>query len=360
MFKVFYSWQSDLPGRTNRSLIGKALEIACKDITSENGIELDVAVDRDTMNVPGSPNIAEVVFSKIADADAFVADVSLINQRPSQVPHEDWKRHLRVALDRWAAARLQSRGAPLPRATPNPNVLTELGYAMALLGREAVILLVNTHFGGLEELPFDLNQLRTLTYRADPADSDRATIRNDLRRSLEKAILDIAGSARSDPAYEIIYPRTLQVAGQCDGFLRDLVKASEMTYDENTITEVELHSVCSRVNPNSQAPLITGGNAALGYQYANWLILMRHWRERSRNFTTDILIFNSILKREHLALLAHIEQCSYFAQLESLGSGPIGNTSMEWISSSIWDYVQLVRRLKAYAGKVLARRARNL
>lgn len=33
MFKVFYSWQSDLPGKVNRYLVLKALEKACSEIT---------------------------------------------------------------------------------------------------------------------------------------------------------------------------------------------------------------------------------------------------------------------------------------------------------------------------------------
>lgn len=41
------------------------------------------------------------------------------------------------------------------RATPNPNVLVELGYAAHSLGWDRIIVVVNTAHGAIEELPFD-------------------------------------------------------------------------------------------------------------------------------------------------------------------------------------------------------------
>src|SRR5712692_8624091 len=118
---VFYSWQSDLPNATNRGFIQGALEEAVEIIARE--LEIQPVIERDTQNVPGSPDIAQAIFRKIATADLFVADISLINE------------------------------ASASRRTPNPNVLLELGYALKALGDDRVILVCNRAFGTVEQLP---------------------------------------------------------------------------------------------------------------------------------------------------------------------------------------------------------------
>jgi hypothetical protein len=194
MFKVFYSWQSDLPSNTNRGLILKSLEKACAGLRTEGGIAVEAVVDRDTLGLSGAPDISDAILSKIREADAFVADVSLVN--------------------------ISDRNIGQYRPTPNPNVLVELGYALAKLGNEAIVLVVNTHFGDIENLPFDLRPLRVLRYKASPED-DRAAVRKELERDFKTAIRGIASVVRADPVHAIIYPRTLNVAGQAEGILMD-------------------------------------------------------------------------------------------------------------------------------------------
>jgi hypothetical protein len=66
---IFYSWQSDLPNRLNRTFIEKALEKAIKKLGEnmeilealrDEGIELD----KDTKGMAGMPPIVEVIFNK--------------------------------------------------------------------------------------------------------------------------------------------------------------------------------------------------------------------------------------------------------------------------------------------------------
>src|SRR5262249_53309114 len=139
---VFYSWQSDLPNATNRGLIQTALENAAATIKADDSVEVEPVVDRDTQGVPGSPDIASTIFSKITAADVFVADVSVV---------------LRTEQ----------------RSTPNPNVLIELGYAFKSLGHEKVILVFNRAFGRIEELPFDLRMRRVLAYEIQPNSTNK-------------------------------------------------------------------------------------------------------------------------------------------------------------------------------------------
>ncbi len=153
---VFYSWQSDLPNACNRGFIQQALEIAAATIKADATVEIEPVIDRDTQGMPGAPDIASTIFSKITAADVFVADVSIT-------------------------------GRGQRRATPNPNVLIELGYALKTLGHERVIPVYNCAFGKIEELPFDLRNRRVLTYDM-PVDKERGPERKALEKQLDAAI----------------------------------------------------------------------------------------------------------------------------------------------------------------------------
>ena len=155
---VFYSWQSDTPNAANRSLILRALEDAAKDIAGDASINIEPVVDRDTQNVAGSPDIGRTILDKIEKADVVVADVTIINT-----------------------------GAD-GRLTPNPNVLVEVGYALAVHTESRLILVENLAFGSPEQLPFDLRQKRVLKYSSDADATERASERRKLQSMLRDAI----------------------------------------------------------------------------------------------------------------------------------------------------------------------------
>lgn len=155
---IFYSWQSDLPNAANRGFIQQALENAAGAIAADGSVAVEPVVDRDTQGVAGAPDIASTIFAKIDAADVVVADVS-ITSRPDQ-----------------------------GRPTPNPNVLIELGYALKALGHERIILVFNTAFGRIEELPFDLRTRRVATYDMPAVGKQRAPVRGELERTFDAAI----------------------------------------------------------------------------------------------------------------------------------------------------------------------------
>jgi hypothetical protein len=154
---VFYSWQSDLPNTCNRGFIQSALENAAAAIKADDAVEVEPVIDRDTQGVPGAPDIASTIFAKITAADVFVADVSIVGRGDK-------------------------------RATPNPNVLIELGYAFKALGHERVILVFNRAFGKIEELPFDLRMRRVLAYEMPAEGKEKAPEKKLLERQLDNAI----------------------------------------------------------------------------------------------------------------------------------------------------------------------------
>lgn len=77
----------------------------------------------------------------------------------------------------------------------NPNVLVEVGFALASIGESRVILVMNTAHGEQSDLPFDLRSRRTLGYCLT-AESDRAAVKQQLAGQLEHAIRLIADSLR--------------------------------------------------------------------------------------------------------------------------------------------------------------------
>jgi hypothetical protein len=133
--KIFYSWQSDLPNKTNRGLVQHALVAAAGRIAGDRDFDVTPVIDRDVQGNPGAPDIAASIFDKIMQSDVFAADVSIVHA---------------CGLDR----------------TPNPNVLVELGFAVGTLGWERVLLVVNEAYGAVTELRFDLRQRLALTYRS--------------------------------------------------------------------------------------------------------------------------------------------------------------------------------------------------
>ncbi|HEY1615019.1 MAG TPA: hypothetical protein VGF97_15140 [Rhizomicrobium sp.] len=155
---VFYSWQSDLPNAANRGFILTALEIAAEKIAADKSVEVEPVIDRDTQGVSGSPDISTTIFAKIATADVFVADVSIIAK--------------------------PRKGRP----TPNPNVMIELGYALRAHGPDKILMVFNEAYGRIADLPFDLKMRRTIPYNEPEKNTDRSTGRKALAGKLEAAL----------------------------------------------------------------------------------------------------------------------------------------------------------------------------
>ena len=85
VMKVFWSWQSDLPGKISRHFVRHALDQAIAELNATLAVEeplreSDVSLDHDRKGTPGSPALAELIFEKIRSADVFVADVTPVGQ----------------------------------------------------------------------------------------------------------------------------------------------------------------------------------------------------------------------------------------------------------------------------------------
>lgn len=167
--KIFYSWQVDTPAKVNRNLIERALQLALNRIGRNTALESatrDLAIDRDTKGIPGSPPIVETIFRKIDAAAVFLPDLTFVGSRADGRP------------------------------TPNPNVLIEYGWALKALSYRRLIPVMNTAFGEPtpENMPFDMRHLRNpirFNCAADADDSKRREVQNALSKEIENAILHI-------------------------------------------------------------------------------------------------------------------------------------------------------------------------
>ncbi|MEQ8456659.1 MAG: hypothetical protein RLO52_42785 [Sandaracinaceae bacterium] len=163
---IFYSWQTDAPNNVNRSFIEQALERAVRELNAEivEAERDEVELTQDTQGVPGTPDIAASILAKIESCAVFVCDVSL------------------------ALKGERARGGT--RLCPNPNVMLELGYAMKTRGQHRILMVCNTAFGRIEDLPFDLRGKRPVPYTAD-ATTDLPESRRALARVLTRRIQEI-------------------------------------------------------------------------------------------------------------------------------------------------------------------------
>jgi hypothetical protein len=160
---IFYSWQSDRSSQVTRNLIERALEIALKRVADTLHVTLEL--DQDARGESGSPNIPDTIQAKIRRAAVFVADLSIVAQR-------------------------EGLGA-----LPNGCVSVEWGWAEEALGGEALIGVMNTIYGGPDQLPVDIRQnlVRAIYTLAEGSSADelkaaRETLASQFSSEIEKTI----------------------------------------------------------------------------------------------------------------------------------------------------------------------------
>ncbi len=182
---IFYSWQSDLPDNTNKIVIRDMLQKAKNIIETEK--KINIIIDEAIRNKAGSPNISLTILEKIDNADMFVSDITTINKTDTDDN----------------------------RKTPNPNVMYELGYAVAKLGWEKIILILNEEYGTIDEIPFDIRQHAITSYSLSDSQTEkqRSIIGNKAKEFENKInlILDIKPKAKIFDNQIIIKQRDIKI-----------------------------------------------------------------------------------------------------------------------------------------------------
>ena len=186
--KIFYSWQSDRPNNTTRAFIEDALTKAIRNLgradddlyTPPREFELD----KDTKGIPGSPPVADTIFRKIEECAVFVPDLTFCSMTDKKRP------------------------------IPNANVLIEYGWALAKLGHERIVSVMNGAYGKPTgtNVPFNIRHTRWPHAYHLPEDAcadKRNATKQDLIRHFEHAIgTALTTSEPPSPSFIPLQPKS--------------------------------------------------------------------------------------------------------------------------------------------------------
>jgi hypothetical protein len=125
-------------------------------------LNLDLELDEATRDQPGSQILFETIRKKIESCAIFIPDLTFIGQS------SDGRKRL-----------------------PNSNVLVEYGYALANIAEERILPVMNLHFGGIDQLPFDLRHRSIkVSYRlaSDSTEAEKMEALTDLAKRFESEL----------------------------------------------------------------------------------------------------------------------------------------------------------------------------
>jgi len=162
--KVFWSWQSDTPGKTGRFFVRDVLQAAIDELRQPRDVEEPsdaerretLHLDHDRKDVPGSPDLVRTIFNKIDASTVVVADVTPVGTT--------------------SAGKDDNGNTVQGKKLINSNAAIELGYALKSLGDTKVLQVFNSHYGTHEELPFDLRHKGGALVFDLPPNSDNTRI----------------------------------------------------------------------------------------------------------------------------------------------------------------------------------------
>jgi hypothetical protein len=183
---AFYAWQSDTAENFNRRLIHVALLDAAKRISDDPVLQVELKIDSDTAGVPGTPPVTQTILSKIEHCDIFIPDVTFV---------------------------AQTIGGKL---VPNPNVMTEYGFALRAKTHTAMMPVMNTAFGPAEKLPFDMGHLRhPVQYHLEPTakDAERREARAKLSQTIENKLREQIAATQTPVPPPSPFPRNTSKDG---------------------------------------------------------------------------------------------------------------------------------------------------
>lgn len=159
---IFWSWQSDHPRKISKLFVLDALEEATKELSPAiSQARRDFEIDHDTKGEIGFVDINLTIKTKIDQSDHFVANLTPVGRTTNG------------------------------KALPNPNVMIELGYALATKKPEEITVIANKNwFQGPEDLPFDIRTRRApITYNLseNSEKKDIKTEKTKLTKNLKAA-----------------------------------------------------------------------------------------------------------------------------------------------------------------------------
>ena len=172
---IFFSWQTDTDQNNTKQFLLRSLKKAKADL---DGV-VDVTISEDMRDQSGAQDIADTVLKSIDKCNIFVADLTIVNKYTKEKKEVD-------------------------KATPNPNVMYELGYAVKTLGWDNIICVANTNYGQIEEMPFDINHHSIIRFcNDDTKNKDSVSVR--LVKAIKKTVTALIqkGDSSKNDEFEI-------------------------------------------------------------------------------------------------------------------------------------------------------------
>lgn len=98
------------------------------------------------------------------------------------------------------------------------------------------------------------------------------------------------------------------------------------------------------INPHSESPLLFSD---LG-RYANWPEFISYRNKRAKSSCRKLLDHLPYLDSKLDSLVADIDDCSLFIQVEMILNTPFNNEDMTFFTSTLHKYVELSSNLNTY------------
>jgi hypothetical protein len=240
--KIFWSWQSDTPGKIGRHLIRDALKEAIDQLKLAPDIEEPTTkesrealhLDHDIQGVPGSPDLARTIFDKIVASGVVVADVTLIGSVPDTADAD---------------------GKAVPgKKLINSNVAIELGYALHALTDRKVLIVFNEYYGSHEDLPFDLRHKGgSIVFDLQP-DADTKRISLERKKLKDRFVGALKPYLQEAAALSLVHVETPSTFNKAAYFPEDepLAESDEAIQDKESFSYVTKSLCYLRLIPSSR------------------------------------------------------------------------------------------------------------
>ena len=131
-----------------------------------------------------------------------------------------------------------------------------------------------------------------------------------------------------------------RIVGDCDALLTEISKASGSSVALSSTNE-SLAIALKKIKPGTSAPLLI---SALG-RNANWPEFFSYRNNRTKASCRKLLDQLPFLDAQLISLVAAIDDCSLFVQVEVVLGVPFNNSDMTFFTSSLHGYVDLCAKL---------------
>lgn len=131
-----------------------------------------------------------------------------------------------------------------------------------------------------------------------------------------------------------------RIVGDCQALITEISNASGKPLTLNS-TKTELEAALKNVAPKSEAPLLLSN---IGRK-ANWLEFISYRNTRTKASCRKLLDQLPLLDAKLISLVAAIDDCSLFVQIEMFISSPFSNKDMAFLISSFHSYTVLCAKL---------------